>query len=120
MYPKWVSDLTATFENTMLNEIKEYKDFGIRFDHENSTWHLITNLNLARNKDYSNDYAGNSLETNLDASWLVQFTTNGETYTIKSRQLDMYFASKEETRFYFDDSVKIYDSVSGNTVKYCT
>ena len=22
-------------------------------------------------------------ETNLDASWLVQFTTNGETYTIK-------------------------------------
>ena len=117
VYPKWVSDLTATFENTMLNEIKEYKDFGIRFDHENSTWHLITSLNLARNKDYSNDYAGNSLETNLDASWLVQFTTNGETYTIKSRQLDMYFASKEETRFYFDDSVKIYDSVSGNTVR---
>ena len=117
VYPKWVSDLTATFENTMLNEIKEYKDFGIRFDNESSTWHLVTNLNLAKDKEYSNDYSGNTTETNLDASWLVQFTTNGETYTIKSRQLDMYFASKEETRFYFDDSVKIYDSVSGNTVR---
>ena len=117
VYPKWVSDLTATFENAMLNEIKEYKDFGIRFDYNDSTWHLVSNLNLAKDKDYSNSFAGSTNETNSDASWLVQFTTNGETYTIKSRQLEMYFASKEETRFYYDDSVKIYDSVTGNTVR---
>ena len=51
VYPKWVSDLTATFENAMLNEIKEYKDFGIRFDYNDSTWHLVLNLNLAKDKD---------------------------------------------------------------------
>ena len=117
VHPKWVSDLTPSFENSILAEVKEYKDFGLRYDYENSSWHLITSLNLAKNKTYSNSFAGATNETNSDASWLVQFTTNGETYTIRSRQLDMYFSSKEETRFYFDETVKIYDSVSGDTVR---
>ena len=117
VHPKWVSDLTPAFENLILAEVREYKDFGLRYDYENSTWHIITNLNLARNKDYSNSFAGATTETNSDASWLLQFTTNGETYTIKSRQLDMYFSSKEETRFYFDETVKIYDSVTGDTIR---
>jgi hypothetical protein len=48
---------------------------------------------------------------------LVQFTTDGVQYTIKTRQLDYYFSSKDETRFYFDKNVKIYDSVTGSTIK---
>ena len=101
----------------MLNEIKEYKDFGIRFDYNESTWHLIL-PNLAKDKDYSKQFCwSQQMKQNQMLVGWYNLQPNGETYTIKSRQLEMYFPSKEETRFYFDDSVKIYDSVTGNTVR---
>lgn len=117
VFPKWISDIPTSLENTIKTNIKEYKDFGLRFDHITSTWHIITSDNLAVDKGYSDDNAGNTSGTKIDASWLVQFTTDGVQYTIKTRQLDYYFASKDETRFYFDKGIKIYDSVSGTTVK---
>ena len=117
VFPKWISDLPTNLETTIKTNIKEYKDFGIRFDHATSTWSIITSENLSVDKDYNDSNAGNTLGTKNDASWLVQFTTDGVQYTMKSRQLDFYFSSKDETRFYFDKNVKIYDSVTGSTIK---
>jgi len=116
VFPKWVSDLPSALETTIKTNIKEYKDFGIRFNHTTSTWSIITSDNLAVDKTYSDSNAGSTLSTKNDASWLVQFITDGVQYTMKSRQLDYYFASKDETRFYFDKGVKIYDSVTGSTI----
>ncbi len=117
VFPKWISDIPSALETTIKTNIKEYKDFGLRFNHITSTWSIITGENLAINKDYSDDNAGNTSGTKIDASWLVQFTTDGVQYTVKTRQLDYYFSSKDETRFYFDKAIKIYDSVTGTTVK---
>ncbi|MBR18654.1 MAG: hypothetical protein CMA64_00655 [Euryarchaeota archaeon] len=116
-FPKWVSDLPVALETTIKNDIKEYKDFGLRYDYNTATWHIITSDNLAVDKEYNDSNTGSTTGAKLDASWMIQFTTNGETYTMRSRQLDYYFASREETRFYFDKSVKIYDSVTGSTIK---
>ena len=117
VYPKWVSDLPAALETTIKNNVKEYKDFGLRYDSTTSTWYEITAENLAIDKAFNDSNAGSTAGSKVDASWFVQFTTNGETYTIKTRQLDYYFASRDETRFYFDKNVKIYDSVTGTTIK---
>jgi hypothetical protein len=117
VFPKWVSDLPTTLETTIKNNIKEYKDFGLRYDYSTSTWYIITSDNLSVDAEYNDNNTGSTSNAKLDASWLVQFTTNGETYTTRSRQLDYYFSSREETRFYFDKAVKIYDSVSGKTIR---
>ena len=117
VFPKWISDLPADLETTIKTNIKEYKDFGIRFEHTTGTWSIITSDNLAVDKDYNDSNAGSTTGTKNDASWLVQFTTDGVQYTMKTRQLDYYFSSKDETRFYFDKAVKIYDSVTGTTIK---
>jgi len=117
VFPKWVSDLPADLETTIKTNIKEYKDFGLRFNHTAGTWHIISAENLAIDKDYDDSNTGSTLGTKNDASWLAQFTTDGVQYTIRTRQLDYYFSSKDETRFYFDKNVKIYDSVSGSTIK---
>ena len=117
VFPRWISDLPNTLETTIKTNIKEYKDFGLRFDHTSSTWYIINSDNLSVDKDYNDSNAGSTTATKNDASWLVQFTTDGVQYTIKTRQLDYYFASKDETRFYFDKNVKIYDSTTGTTIK---
>ena len=54
---------------------------------------------------------------NLDASWLVKFTTDGATYNVAYRGLEYFFSSVEETRFYFDTASKIFDPVTGLSKK---
>ena len=112
--PVFVDDLSSQLESEMLQQLEFNRNFGIGYDPINSSWYLITARNLAQDADFSREYAGNTSGAELDASWLVQFVTDGDTYTIVSRGLDYVFASVIETRFFFDGSQKVYDSRTGN------
>jgi len=111
--PKFVTDLPVAFQQSMIQQIELFRNFGIGYDSLNATWYLITSTNLASSTTFSRAYAQNTQGLNLDASWLVQFITDGLSYVVTSRSLDYKFASVLQTRFYYDGSEQIYDSKTG-------
>jgi len=114
--PKFITDLPTTFEGQVIEQIEVYRDFGLGYDEKTATWYIISTDNLNENAEYNNSYAKNKDGLNRDASWLIQFTTDGEIYTIKYRNLGYYFASVLENRFIFDSNAKVYDPKTGKTV----
>lgn len=114
--PKFITDLAVTFENLLIEQIEVYRDFGIGYDENTSEWYIISTDNLNEDAEYNTDFARNTDGLNRDASWLIQFTTDGEIYTIKYRNLSYYFASVLENRFIYDSNSKVYDPKTGKTV----
>ena len=111
--PKFVDDLPSSIRQEMLQQIELFRNFGLGYNNLTSTWYLITSSNLHQDSPFSLSYAQNTEGLNLDASWLIQFITNGISYTVVSRGLDYVFASVLQTRFTFDGSESIYDSRTG-------
>ena len=114
--PVFVTTLTNTLQTQMLQQIELVRDFGIGYNNLTSTWYLITSPNLDQDAAFSLANAQSTAGVNLDASWIVQFVSNGSTYTVTYRGLDYLFASVIETRFYFDGSQKVYDSRTGSVI----
>lgn len=48
---------------------------------------------------------------------MIQFTTNGDNYTVVSRSLDYYFGSVIQTRFFYYGDERIYDSRTGVVIQ---
>lgn len=121
--PLFVSDLPAEFEQSMLEQVLLNRNFGIGFDStgtitgNSGTWYLITSTNLASDASWSQENAGSTAGVNSDASWLIEFQTNSETYSVTSRALDYFFASVQQTRFFFYDNQQIYDPRTGTVIK---
>jgi hypothetical protein len=120
--PIFVTDLTTTFEQSMVEQIRLNRNFGIGYDSLGTitgtagTWYLITSTNLDIGTEWSQTYAGNTSGTNLDASWFVQFVTDGSTYTVSFRALDYYFGSVLQTRFFYYGDQQVYDSRTGTVI----
>ena len=121
--PLFVTDLPYSFEKSMIDQILLNRNFGIGYDSlgtitgTSGTWYLITSTNLAIDAPWSESYAGDTSGANLDASWFVQFVTNGSTYTVTSRALDYFFGSVLQTRFFFFGGEQIYDSRTGTVIR---
>ena len=121
--PIFVTDLPVSFETSMADQILLNRNFGIGYDSlgtitgSSGTWYLITSTNLAEDAAFSLTDAGNTSGTNLDASWLVQFVTDGSTYTVSSRALEYLFGSVLQTRFFFYGDQQVYDSRTGTVIK---
>jgi len=111
--PKFVNDIPLSLQQSMIQQIELFRNFGIGFNNLTSEWYLITSTNLASDAPFSRAYAQNTSGLNLDASWLVEFITDGQGYTITSRGLDYNFASVLQTRFFYDGSGQVYDSQTG-------
>ena len=101
----------------MVDQTFAYNDFGLRYDQITRTWRLIKGSDLDKRSNFSIGFAGDQTNRNNDASWLLLFETNGETYTITYRSLRYIFESDKEIRFYYDSSDKIYDSKTGRIAK---
>jgi hypothetical protein len=115
--PRFVTDLPVTLEQQMIQQIELFRDFGIGYNNQTAEWYIITSTNLAPDAPFSTVNAGNTQGLNLDASWLVQFTTNKQSYRVISRGLDYVFASVLETRFFFDGSGEVFDPRTGSVTK---
>ena len=121
--PIFVTDLPASFETQLIDQILLNRNFGIGYDSLGTitgtpgSWYLINNTNIAINAEWSQTYAGNTTGSGLDASWFLQFVTDGRTYTVTSRALDYLFGSVLKTRFFFYDGQQIYDSRTGTVIR---
>ena len=115
--PAWRSTIESNTIATMVDLIFSNKPFGLRYDIESRTWKIIFEVNLNISNNFSLGKQGDNSNQQLDASWLILFTTDSEFYTVKSRLLRYIFESDKQLRFYFDASDKIYDTRSNTIVK---
>lgn len=123
--PVFVGDLSQTLQAQIVEQILFFKNFGLGYDNNGTvpgssgpgSWYLITSGNLDSDADWSQTYAGNTSNTNLDASWMVQFLVQDQNYTITNRGLAYFFGSVLSTRFFFYGNQKIYDSRTGTTIR---
>jgi len=112
--PVFKSVLSDSLINQMVTFIKIYKNFALRYDTTINGWALIDSADIGGNV-YSNDNAGSTAGTGLDSSWIIKLIYTGSEYVISYRGLDYYFESAAETKFYFDDNAKVFDSKTGKT-----
>ena len=114
--PLLVTDLPSTTVTDITNQILLYRNFGLGYNNTTATWYVITSTNLAVDASFSLSNAQSTSGTNQDASWLIQFVTNGTTYTATSRALFYLFGSVLQTRFFFETAQRIYDSRTGSVI----
>jgi len=114
--PQFDTDLSSSIETAMLNKIFNHEEFGLRFDLNDREWYIVLAENLNVSDNFGFGYAGDTSGLRKDASWMIRFKSTGVMYTATYRGLNYSFESDLETRFYFDDSLKIYDSRTGQTV----
>jgi hypothetical protein len=100
-----------------------FKTFGLGYDNDGTvtgtpySWYVITATNIDTDAPWSQEYAGNTSGTNLDASWLAQFVVENQNYTITFRGLAYVFGSVLQTRFFFYGNEHIYDSRTGTVIR---
>lgn len=116
--PVFQSDLPSTIETEMREQIRLNRNFGLGFNNLTNTWYIISSVNLAQDAQFSLANQQNTSGQNLDASWIIQFITNGQEYTMTTRQLTYNFGSVIQTRFFFrSEGSAIFDPRTGTTIK---
>ena len=113
----WNTTLPQSVRTLIINNVNQYKTFGLRYDVDTQAWTEITALDLSSSNIFDLGNAGDTTESNLDASWIYKFTNDGITYTVNYRSTEYVFESALETRFYFDPDQSIFDPASGRTIK---
>jgi len=115
--PLFTTDLNNTIRQSIFNEILLNRNFGLGYNNLTAEWYLINSTNLDVDAEFSLANAQSTDGINSDASWFVEAVTDGEKYTVTTRNLDYYFGSVLETRFFFFTGQQIYDSRTGTTIR---
>ena len=115
--PKFVNNFSSEFETELVELIFASRIFGIRYDISTRQWKIIIDSNIDLTNNFSLGQAGDSRNTNIDASWLAAFIFDGDEYNIRVRSSDYIFSSEQQNRFYFDKNEKIYDSKTRQVIK---
>lgn len=114
--PLFVTDLPVSVEQQMGDQIELFRDFGLGYNNLTGTWYVITSAYLAKDADWSDEYADQPVP-GQDASWLIQFAVQNQSYTVTFRGLAYYFGSVLQTRFFFYGDQLIYDSRTATVIK---
>jgi hypothetical protein len=101
---------------TMIDLIFSNNTFGLRYDAVTQSWQIVFESNLNVSNSFSLANQGDTTNSQQDSSWVLLFTTDNKTYTIRTRLLRYIFESSKEISFYFDSNLKIYDTVSSKTI----
>ena len=97
--PPFKNDFTSTLIGTIASQISAKVNFGLYFDQVNQVWANILPSDIG-----------------TSTNWLIKFVYTAGLYNIQYKQLTYAFSSAGETKFYFDPSVKVYDSTLGTTI----
>ena len=115
--PKFVSNIPLSLETEIVNLAFSNFNFGLRYDVNETAWKIITSANLDLSDDFSIGRAGDTSNSNLDASWIVAFVKEPDRYVVRIRTMEYVFGSLQKNRFYFDANQKIYDSRTSKVIK---
>ena len=115
--PKFTKFLSSDTKLEILDQIFANSTFGLRYDVNTRDWAVIDENNLNVYGDFSMGKTGDLSNQQLDASWLLLFTTDTELYTVTYRGVRYVFESDKEIRFYYDSTDKNYNTNSGKVIK---
>lgn len=115
--PKFTKALSSDVKLQMLDQIFANSTFGLRYNVSDRDWTVIDENNLNIYGDFSTGKTGDTSNQQLDASWLLLFTTDTELYTVTYRGVRYVFESDQEIRFYYDSGDKNYNNNSGKVIK---
>lgn len=87
--------------------------FGIGYNQTTQGWYVIDSSNLNMTGSFSLTYAMDDSNTNRDNSWLIKVSYNNTSWVIQSRAERYVFESVDETRFYFANTNKVLDPITG-------
>jgi hypothetical protein len=116
IYPMFANNFTSFFSNVISLNLLSFKNFGVTYDIKSQTWKIINNENLNITNPFT---LSNQLDTSgrsLDSSWLIRFEFTPNGYISHYRGIDYIFHSVKETKFYFDETTKIFDTKTGTTL----
>jgi len=113
--PSLTTAISSDVQTQMIDRIKTYKTFALRYDTVLERWKIITENNVNFVNEFSQSRTGDTTNQSLDSSWILLFETNGDSYTISTRSLRYVFESDTEVRFFFDGRDKVYDPKTGKT-----
>jgi len=114
--PVFNTDLPTALESDILDQVELYNDFGLGYDADAGEWYIITSTNIDKTGDFDLANAQDTSGTGIDASWFVKLTATDNVYTVTNRELNYYFSSVLESRFYYNKNDKIYDPKTGQVV----
>ena len=115
--PKFVTALEDSVKNKIIDLIAGNKGFALRYDNSAVAWKIVTESNIDKKSAFSLGKTGDASNQQLDASWIVLFETDGEYYTVTYRSLRYVFESKDQIRFFFDSTDKVYDPSTGKVIR---
>lgn len=104
--PTFKNALSDSLVSTVASQIQAKVNFGLAYNQTAQQWENIPPSSIG-------SYA----------SWLsavdqmVRFDYKNGIYEVSYKDLEYYFSSARQTNFYFDPSVKVYDSALGTSVK---
>jgi hypothetical protein len=113
----WRTTIDNSVVTTMIDLVFNNKPFGLRYDSSVQQWKIVFETNLDTVSNFSLGNAGDITGNQLDASWMLLFTTDNEFYTITSREQRYVFESENQIRFFFDETDRIYDSRTKKVIK---
>jgi hypothetical protein len=114
--PAFSNQFSTQFTSQLINLINNYNNFALRYDQLSRTWKIINAQDVNSTDTFSQEFQGDITGQSLDASWMLNFTVNNLIYTVNVRGLNYLVESTEETKFYFDQQSKVYDSTTGSVI----
>ena len=99
--PSFKNDISNTLVKTIAGQITAQNNFGLTYDQANQVW-----VNIPPGSTALSD----------PAAWLIKFTYNSGLYNIQYKTLEYVFGSAKQTKFYYDPTIKVYDSTIGQAV----
>jgi len=114
--PFFSNNISTDIEQAIITNMTLFADFALRYEADGQEWIIVNGADVDATSDFSLTNAGDTTGAMLDASWLINFITDGQSYTITYRGLRYTFESVLQTRFYFDPDLKVFDSRTGKTI----
>ena len=115
--PLFATDLSPSLTTAIRENIRIFRNFGLGYNNLTQEWYLISAANLDVNAQFNIGNAQSTAGVGDDASWLVQFVTDGTDYEVSTRQLLYFFGSVLETRFFYREGTAVFDPRTGTTIK---
>lgn len=98
--PAYKNDLTSNVVTTLVSQIQAKSTFGLYYDQVQKAWENIPPSSISGNNN-----------------WALYFSYADGIYNLQYKVIDYIFSSSNDTNFYFDPAARVYDSITGKSVK---
>jgi len=115
--PKFNRSLSNDVKAQIIDQTFNYNDYALRYDIPLREWQLILAEDVNTKNDFAVGKTGDGSGQGLDASWILRFKTDGQTYECFYRNLRFVFESEDQIKFFFDSADKVYDTKTGKTYR---